>query len=94
MWNIILNTLENNKTISSKNNPSKDGHYLCTCISKIPNSTKYYRYLRIMEYKKNKDYWHDIGNEYGISHTILAWKEQKPCTFKDFKYDEGILFEK
>lgn len=92
-WNIILNTLDGNTIVPSKNNPKQSGQYLCTCILQNRDGNEY-RYLRIMEYNANKKHWHDIGNECGISHIILAWKNQDVCTFSDFNYEFGVLFEK
>ena len=91
MWNVVLNSLELNILRQSKNNPTKSGQYICTCIDKISDNN-YYRYLRVMQFNVDSNCWHDIGNEYGISHKILAWKEQEVCDFNDFKYESGVLY--
>ena len=91
-WHVILNTLAGNTIVSSKNNPKQSGQYLCTCI--LRSGDHEHRYLRIMEYDTNKNHWHDIGNKSAISHVILAWKYQDVCTFSDFDYESGVLFEK
>lgn len=91
-WNIVLNTLNGNKIVPSKNNPDKPGDYLCTCIIK---SEEYeHRYLKVVSYNADRKYWHDVGNPHGISHIVLAWKEQQVCDFDDFDYETGMLFEK
>ena len=91
-WNVVLNKLENNKVISSTNNPKKDGRYLCTCIQKSGDDE--YRYLQIMEYNTKRNYWHDCGNQNGTSHNVLVWKEEDVCDFAEFDYCVGTLFEK
>ncbi len=91
-WHIILNTLDGNKIVSSKNNPNQSGQYLCTCI--LRSGDNEHRYLRVMEYDADKKYWHDIGNKSGISHVILAWKHEDVCIFSDFDYKAGVLLEK
>ena len=93
-WHVILNTLEGNKIVLSKNNPKQSGQYLCTCILRSRDREYEHRYLRIMEYDADKKHWHDIGNKSAISHVILAWKNQEVCTFSDFDYKAGVLFEK
>ena len=32
IWNVVLYKLNGNTLISSKNNPTKSGRYLCTCV--------------------------------------------------------------
>lgn len=91
-WNIILNSLDKNKIIPSENNPISSGQYLCTCVAK--SGELIHRYLCIMEYNADKNYWHDVGNPNGISHIILAWKKQDMCTFDDFEYKAGVLLKK
>lgn len=91
-WNVILNFLDGYKIVPSQNNPKKSGQYLCTCIKQCDE--KEHRYLRIMEYNADGNYWHDIDNRHAISHTILAWKEEDVCTFDEFENLGGTLFEK
>lgn len=92
-WNVILNTLEDNKILPSKNNPKESGDYLCTCIQYFEGK-EVKRYLQIMTYNKDKNYWHDLNHEHGISHIILAWTNAiKTCDFKNFYYSTGYLFE-
>ena len=91
-WHVLLNTLDGNKIVSSKNNPKKSGQYLCTCI--IRSGENEHRYLRIMEYDADKKHWHDIGNKSAISHVILAWKQENVCIFSNFDYQAGVLYEK
>lgn len=47
-----------------------------------------------MEYDADKNHWHDLGNKSTISHVILAWKQEDVCTFSDFGYQAGVLYEK
>ena len=92
IWNVLIGKLENNKIIESNNNPKKSGRYLCTCISYL-NREEQSRYLQIMEYDANKNYWHDCGNKSGISHNILAWTDKiNVCDFNDFNYIAGGYF--
>lgn len=90
MWKVILNKIEGNTLIQSKNNPKVSGEYVCTCITRISKS-EFHRYIRVMSYDAERNCWHDMGHKYGISHTILAWKEEEVCDFKDFKYEAGAL---
>lgn len=32
IWNVILYKLDGNTLISSENNPTESGRYLCTCV--------------------------------------------------------------
>ena len=91
IWNVLLSTIDNNKIIPSKNNPKVSGKYLCTCV--LMWQGEKHKYLQIMEYDANKNYWHDCGNKSGISHNILAWTDDiKPCEFDDFEYITGGFF--
>lgn len=93
-WNIILNKMENNHIFDSENNPKESGTYLCTCVQ-FWQEKEIRRYLQIMTYEKENNYWHDCDNKYGISHTILAWtKDVSLCDFQNFDYYCGILLEK
>ena len=86
IWNVVLYKLNGNTLISSKNNPTKSGRYLCTCVQ-MWQGEEQKRYLQVMEYDASKNHWHDCGNESGISHNILAWTDKIiPCDFTDFDY--------
>lgn len=94
-WNTLFH--EQNKNDKNlyhewKNNPTKDGQYLCTCI--IHTYEQDFKCLRVLAYE-NKNGWHDIGSPRHISYTILAWTEDiVPC---DIDYDYiigGIITEK
>ena len=92
IWNVVLYKLNGNTLISSKNNPTKSGRYLCTCIQMWQREEQK-RYLQVMEYDASKNHWHDCGNESGISHNILAWTDKIiPCDFTDFDYIAGGCF--
>lgn len=92
IWNISLSETNENNCIVTKNNPTKSGKYLCTCVQTY-NRKEVSRYLQIMEYDADKTYWHDCGNKNGISHNILAWTDKiKPCEFSDYEYGSGGLF--
>lgn len=92
IWNISLSELNENNYVITRNNPTKSGKYLCTCVQ-MYNREEVSRYLQIMEYDADKTYWHDCGNKSGISHNILAWTDKiKPCAFSDYEYIAGGLF--
>ena len=91
IWNVILSSIEDNKIKPSKNNPKVSGKYLCTCV--LMWQGEKHKYLQMMEYNADKNYWHDCGNKNGISHNILAWTDNiKPCEFDDFEYIAGGYF--
>ncbi len=87
-WNVILNTIKDDKIIQSSNNPPKSGFYLCTCI-RFYGGKERSRYLTMMEYDKNKNCWHDIRHESSLSHNILAWTNIDVCDFMDYTYRCG-----
>ena len=92
MWNIVLSKIENNTIMGADNNPAKSGRYLCTCVSMWYNEEAK-RYLQVMEYDANRNYWHDCGNPSGVSHNVLAWTDKiQPCDFTDFEYVTGGFF--
>lgn len=92
IWNVILYKLNENQLVSPKNNPTKSGRYLCTCVRKL-DTGEIVRYLQIMEYNVKKNYWHDLGNSSGISHNILAWTDKvSPCDFENYDYSVGGYF--
>ena len=95
MWNVILSTITENKVLNNaENQPKKSGNYLCTCVKRSLDG-KYYRYLQTMAYDKERNTWHDIGHNYGISHNILAWTDKVPLCDAEFDYIAGgILVEK
>jgi hypothetical protein len=89
MWNVILSRVENNVIKPSQNNPGISGRYLCTCVQ-FYRGKEYNRYLQMMEYNAEKQYWHDPGKENAVSHVILAWTEDIcPCDYNDFRYNTG-----
>lgn len=94
MWNIILSKLDGNVIRKNVDNqPKESGIYVCTCVRKIEGEI--YKYLRSMEYHKNRNCWTDIGSVNSISHNILAWTDEIPiCDFEDFDYIVGELVEK
>lgn len=95
IWNIVLYKLDGDKLISPKNNPTKSGRYLCTCVRNLSDN-EVARYLQIMEYNSKTNTWHDCGIKNGISHTILAWTDKiMTCDFVDYDFiSGGFLIEK
>lgn len=91
-WRVIYSELDGNTIMPSKNNPKKSGIYLCTCI--IKNTVKEHRYLWMMEYNADKKYWHDVGKENAISHTILAWTDVDMCLANDFELSHGYIMKR
>lgn len=95
LWNICLPHLDEENRVVTENNPAKSGKYLCTCVEESASSKELFKYLQVMEYDVDKNYWHDCGYEYRISHNILAWTDKvKPCEFSDYEYISGGLFMK
>lgn len=93
MWNVCLSHFNEENKIVTENNPAKTGRYLCTCVQEYPSLKESYKYLNVMEYDADKNYWHDCGYEHRISHNILAWTDKvKPCEFSDYEYIFGGLF--
>lgn len=91
IWNVALQKVVGNTIVGSDNNPSKSGKYLCTCVS-MWQGEEAARYLQMMYYDKDKNYWHDC-NGHGISHNVLAWTDKiVPCDFTDFCYIPGGVF--
>lgn len=86
-WNVILSYPEGGY-IRTVNNPTSSGRYLCTCILHA-DGVKDIKYLQMMEYDAEKDYWHDVGRESAISHTVLAWAKVDVCDFEDYVYHAG-----
>lgn len=93
IWNVVLSYLDGDIIKPDKNlNPTHSGEYLCTCLSKVPYEDKYIRYLRVMEYDEENNYWHDIGKKHAVSHNVLAWTDIDLCEFSDFSYICGGNF--
>lgn len=89
-WNIMLNFVENNIVYKSKNIPTEDKCYLCTCVSYIPSETgsRYYKYLNVLEWNGKMKSWNIPGTNMngGI---VLAWADIEVSDFEDFSYNPG-----
>ncbi|MBQ8234022.1 MAG: hypothetical protein IJZ36_00380 [Bacilli bacterium] len=91
-WVVIKHKLNGNKVELPTNNPKNSGYYLCTCVHLMEKQIVN-RYLQVMYYDKEKNCWSDYKTRNGLSHTILAWREDiKPCQAKDITYIGGGCF--
>lgn len=90
-WNIVLYQTEGNHLkLNREEQPKESGDYLCTCIV-CRTGYPYNRYLQVMHYDADRNYWHDRWHENSISHTILAWTECETCDFSEFEVVGGYL---
>lgn len=89
VWNVMLTGPNGEK---SENTPAASGKYLCTCVQYY-DGKETNRYLKMMEYNKDRNYWHDSGHPGAISHYVLAWTNKIiPCQFNDYNYEIGGRF--
>jgi len=86
-WKVLYRESKDGKVLPSKNNPKKSGQYLCTCVAE-----KGFRYLRVLAFDFGKQFWHDVGNEFYCSHTILAWADVDMCDATDFVVSDRVIY--
>ena len=86
-WNVVEGCL-NNHCVEFKNNPQISGKYLCTCILHR-SGCKDIKYLQVMEYDSEKNYWHDVGHRFRLSHIVFAWADVDVCDFEDYQFHSG-----
>lgn len=91
-WKVIRHKLKGTKVELPNNNPKNSGYYLCTCVY-VMEKKIVERYLQVMYYDETKNCWRDRKNSSGISHTILAWRDDiKPCKVTNVEYIGGGYF--
>lgn len=88
-WNICTQEVKDNKVMPSKGNPKESGKYLCTCAISFRGIVK--KYLQMMEYNHEKDYWHNVGDRNHSSHVPIAWTDLRPCELDGFTVNHATF---